>query len=421
MLRAYSLLMGALDPLTPAILRRRAKAGKEDPARLDERLGRASEPRPAAALVWLHGASVGETLSLLPLVEGLRRERPDLALLITSGTITSARLLGQRLPPGVIHQYAPLDTPQIARRFLAHWRPCLAIFVESELWPNLLRQAKAANARLALLGARLSEASAKGWARAPDAARVLLQTFDLILAQDETSRRRIEALGGVVAGDLDLKMAGAPLPCDDAELHRLKAAIGPRPVVLAASTHPGEEEPIADAFAALSLAEGLLILAPRHPERGPGLAAALRARGWRVAQRGLGEALDDTVQIYLADTLGELGLLFRLAEVAVIGGSLIGGVGGHNPLEPARLGLPIVTGSDTANFRETYAGLIASGGALMAHTPEDVRAQLATLMADPVRARDMGEKALAYAARGDDQLERALARLRPLLPQEPAA
>ncbi|HUO21631.1 MAG TPA: 3-deoxy-D-manno-octulosonic acid transferase [Caulobacteraceae bacterium] len=416
MLAAYSLAMGALEPLAPTILRRRAKAGKEDPGRLGERLGHASAPRPPGDLVWLHGASVGETLSLLPLVEALDHERPDLALLVTSGTVTSARLLGQRLPPGVIHQYAPLDAPGAARRFLAHWRPSLGVFVESELWPNLLRQAKASGARLALLGARLSASSARGWTRAPKAARTLLQTFDLILAQDAMSRQRIEQLGGPVADVLDLKQAGAPLPCDDAELARLKAEIGGRPVLLAASTHPGEDDLVAQTFAALDLPTALLVLVPRHPERGSALAAALRAQGWRVAQRSRDERLEPFTQIYLADTLGELGLMFRLAQVVVMGGGFAGDVGGHNPLEAARLALPIVTGPDVANHREAYAGLLAEDGARLAPTPAELQAQLAALMADSALAHDVGQRAQTFAMRGDGQLGRALDRLRPLLP-----
>jgi 3-deoxy-D-manno-octulosonic-acid transferase len=417
MLKLYSLAMGALQPLAPTILRMRARAGKEDPERLGERLGRASLPRQPGPLIWLHGASVGETLSLLPLVEALRRERPDIALLVTSGTVTSTRLLSLRLPAGVIHQYVPLDTPANARRFLKHWRPSVAIFVESELWPVLLLRAKASGVKLALVGARLSEASLRGWAKAPDAARALLGVFDLILAQDEVSRQRIARLGGRATGELDLKKAGAPLPCDEAELARLKAAAGRRSVVIAASTHPGEDEIIIGAFAALPAPAPLLILVPRHPERGSALAAALRENGWRVAQRSCGEPLTDQVQIYLADTLGELGLMFRLAQVVVMGGGFAGGVGGHNPLEPARLALPIIAGPDTANFREAYAGLAADQAVLMAHNPAELVEHIGQFLADPVRASQIGQRAKAFAVRGDAVLDAALDALRPLLPE----
>ena len=419
MLGLYALTMSLLQPLAPGVLRRRARAEKEDPDRLGERMGRASLRRPPGDLIWLHGASVGETLSFLPLVEALRHRRPDLTLLVTSGTVTAARILEHRLPGGVIHQYVPVDTPGFAKRFLAHWRPALAIFVESELWPNLLRQAKAAGVRLALLGARLSQSSAKGWAKAPGAARALLRGFDVIMAQDQVSAARIAKLGGRVKGSLDLKAAGDVLPCDETEWARLKAAVGRRRAILAASTHPGDDEIAVGLFARLEPPLPLLILAPRHPARGEVLCMALRRKGWNVARRSAGEPLDAGVQIYIADTLGEMGLLFRLADIVIMGGGFTGTVGGHNPLEPARLGRAIVAGPDTANFREVYSGLVEARGVLIAHDPGELRSQIAGLLADPVGAGHMAERAKTYAARGDSALELALEALTPLLPPAP--
>jgi 3-deoxy-D-manno-octulosonic-acid transferase len=416
MLSAYRLAMGALEPLAPAILRMRARADKEDPERMTERLGLASMPRPAGGLVWLHGASVGESVSLLPLVEALKGERPDLTLLVTSGTVTSAHILGRRLPRGVIHQYLPLDTPTGARRFLAHWRPGLAVLVESELWPGLLLQAKAAGTRLALLGARLSDSTVKGWAKAPGSARTLLGAFDLILAQDALSRSRIEKLGGRVAGELDLKKTAPALACDEAELTRLKSEIGKRAVLVAASTHPGEEELIAAVLEATPQPKPLLILVPRHPERGAAIAASMAERGLSVARRSLGQPITDTVQVYVADTLGEMGLIYRLADLVVMGGSLTGGIGGHNPLEPARLGLPIVTGADTANFRDAYAGLLSAQAAVKARDAAALTRLVIDLLSDPALAREMGLRAKTHAERDEEALETALTALRPLLP-----
>jgi 3-deoxy-D-manno-octulosonic-acid transferase len=415
-LGAYRLLTTALELLAPLLLRRRAARGKEDPARLGERLGRPAIPRPPGDLVWLHGASVGESLSLLPLIEAVAQQRPDLTLLVTSGTVTAAELLARRLPPGAIHQYAPIDAPGAARRFLGHWRPAAAVFVESELWPNLLLGAKARGIRLALLGARVSEASARGWARAPDAAREMLGAFDLILAQDAPSRARFQALGGTVQGELDLKQAAAPLPCDEAELAALKALAGDRPVLVAASTHPGEDEMAIEAFRAVAAPAALLVLVPRHPARADQIAAALTGQGLAYARRSAGERLHPDTRIYLADTLGELGLFFRLAQAVVMGGSLTGGVGGHNPLEPARLGLPVITGADVANFRETYAGLLAARAVLMVPDQAALNAAVADLMAHPQRAREIGLRAKAHAERGGETLTAALAALAPLLP-----
>jgi 3-deoxy-D-manno-octulosonic-acid transferase len=419
MLSAYRIAMGALEPLAPTILRMRARAEKEDLERVSERLGRASMPRPQGALVWLHGASVGETLSLLPLVEALKGERPDLTLLVTSGTVTSAHVLGRRLPRGVIHQYLPLDTPTSARRFLAHWRPGLAVLVESELWPGLLLQAKANGARLALLGARLSEGSVKGWAKAPRSARTLLGAFDLILAQDAVSRTRIERLGGRVAGELDLKKTAAPLACDEAELARLKVEIDKRSVLVAASTHVGEDDIAAEALAATPEPKPLLILVPRHPERGAAIAASMTQRGLIVARRGLGQPIAADVQVYIADTLGEMGLIYRLANLVIMGGSLTGGVGGHNPLEPARLGLPVVTGADTANFREAYAGLLSAQAAVQAPDRAALIRLVGALLGDPALMREMGLRAKAYGERDDRALAAALDALRPFLPAPP--
>jgi 3-deoxy-D-manno-octulosonic-acid transferase len=414
-LSAYRLATAALEPLAPLLLRWRAARGKEDPARLNERLGRPTVPRPPGDLVWFHGASVGESLSLLPLVEALARDRPELIVLVTSGTVTAAALLARRLPSDAIHQYVPVDVPGAARRFLTYWRPTAAVFVESELWPNLLLSAKERGCRLALLGARVSQSSARGWARVPAAARAMFGAFDLILAQDAASCVRFEALGARVAGEVDLKQAAAPLPCDEAELEALKKALGARPVLLAASTHPIEDEMIAEAWRALAAPSALLIIAPRHPVRGEAITRSLRGMGLVVARRSAGDPLIDDTQVYLADTLGELGLFFRLAQLVVMGGSLIGGVGGHNPLEPARLALPVVTGADVANFREIYAGLIGAGAAVVAQDQPALNVVVTELMGAPERARGMGLLAKVHAERGGETLAAALKALEPLL------
>lgn len=406
--RAVTLLA---EPLAGRLLLGRAERGKEDPSRIRERLGHASLPRPEGPLVWLHAASVGESLSLLPLIERLRAERPDTAVLVTSGTVTSAELLAGRLPPGALHQYAPVDGPAVARRFMDHWRPDLAIFVESELWPNLLAQAKAHGARLALLSARITEDSAKGWGRAPGAARSLLGRFDLILAQDSASEGRLQTLGARTSGIANLKLVGAPLAIDREALAELKTAAGDRRVILAASTHPGEEEMIAT----VAPADALLVIAPRHPERGAGIVEALRMMDLPTARRSTGEAVTADTRVYVADTLGEMGLFFALADIAVMGGAFAPGIGGHNPLEPARLGTPVVTGPHAFNFAEVYKAMTAAGGAVTAEDPQ----ALYTLLADlaPEQLNRMGDAAKAFASAGAAALDETWDRLQPLLPQ----
>lgn len=411
-LSLYRLLTAAAEPLAGSVLRRRAARGKEDPARLRERLGHASLPRPEGPLVWLHAASIGESLSILPLIQRLRAERPDIAVLVTSGTVTSAHLLAQRLPQGALHQYAPVDGPRTARRFLDHWRPDLAVFVESELWPNLLRGAKARGVILALLSARITEDSAKGWARAPKAAGALLSAFDLIMAQDSASDARLKALGARTMGVANLKLVGEPLTCDAKELAALKKAAGPRPIVLAASTHPGEEEMIAQA----TPWGALLVVAPRHPERGESVTAGLQMMNLATARRSMKEPLTAGTQAYVADTLGEMGLFFALADIAVMGGSFAPGIGGHNPLEPARLGVPVVTGPHVFNFAEVYAAMVETGAAMMTEGFEDLGEALETLASDNIRREAMSKAARAFAAQGPAALDATWAKLKPLLP-----
>lgn len=414
-LALYRAATGLLQPLAPAVLRRRAAEGKEDPARLGERLGRAGRPRPDGPLVWLHGVSVGETQSLLPLVDALRARRPAATLLVTSGTVTSAALLAQRLPEGVIHQFAPVDTPGAVRRFLDHWRPDLGLLVESELWPNLISAARARGVRLALLSARMTEASARNWTRAPATARTLLGAFDLVLPQDEATEARLDRLGAAVGPRLNLKLVGAPLPFDPAELDRLRAAVAGRKVVLAASTHPREETPIADAVArAAADRPPLLVLAPRHPDRAEEIARELTGR--RLARRSRGEPVAADTEVYLADTLGELGLMFELADVVVMGGSFVPGIGGHNPLEPARHGRPVLTGPHAFNAADVYREMFAEVAAIEAADGDALARHVAGLLTYPAIARRVGEAALAYAERQGQALDAALARLEPLLP-----
>ena len=412
LLALYGAATTLLEPLAPAILRRRAIRGKEDPVRLGERLGRASTPRPPGDVAWLHGVSVGESLSLLPLVSALKIRRPDLTLLVTSGTRTSADLLATRLPQGVIHQYAPIDAPGAVKRFLDHWRPSAGVLVESELWPNLIATAQRRGVRLALVSARMTEASARGWGRARGAAARLLSAFDLILPQEAQTAARLAALGAQVGPALNLKRIGDPLPHDGAELSRLRQALKGRRVILASNTHAGEEPIIAEAMRDL---DALLVVAVRHPERGEAVAADLVARGFEVARRGTGQAIGPETTAYVADTVGEMGLFYRLAEVAVMGGSLVAGIGGHNPLEPARLGVPVVTGPHVFNAAELYDEMFAQVAAIEAADGAALARHLTGITEFPQIRRRMSEAGLDYAARQGAALDTALTLLEPLL------
>jgi 3-deoxy-D-manno-octulosonic-acid transferase len=411
-LSLYRLATRALEPVAPLLLKRRAAKGKEDPSRLNERLALPTVARPDGKLVWLHGASVGESLSILPLVERLTAERPEATILVTSGTVTSAELLARRLPTGVIHQFVPVDTPGGTRRFIAHWRPDLAVFVESELWPNLLLAAKAGGARLALVSAKLSDKSFDGWRTRPFAAHLLFSGFDLILAQDARAAERFTSLGGTVGGEADLKFGSAALPVDAAELARLKAVLEGRPLLLAASTHEGEDEIVLDAYAALPDRPRLVIV-PRHVERGLAIAEAARSRGLSASLRSLDPTA--TSEVTVADTLGELGLWFRLADLAVVAGSLVPGIGGHNPLEPARLSCPIVSGPHVENWLTAYAELSAVEGVTLADAGV-LSQRLAAALADPAAGKVQAERAAAFVEARDAEARDGLSRIIELLP-----
>jgi 3-deoxy-D-manno-octulosonic-acid transferase len=399
-LALYAMAADAASVAAPAWLRGRVRRGKEDPDRWPERLARGPAARPPGRLAWLHGVSVGEALSLLPLAARLRRQAPDVTVLVTSGTRASAELLRERLPAGALHQYAPLDFPGAARRFLDHWRPEVGVFVESELWPNLILEARSRGVRLALVSARVSARSLEGWRRAPGSARAVLGAFDLVLARDGEAGARLAALGARVAGEADLKFGAAPLPADPGDLADARQRLGERPVVLAASTHPGEDAHLLKAFAAVRRDDrSLLIVAPRHPDRGRELAELVRDLGLAAGRRGAGDQPGDAA-VYVADTLGELGLWYRLSSLAFLGGSLPPArVGGHNPLEPARLGCPFIAGP-AVDAWPIYGPLVAAGATELAHA-DRLAGWFARAIDDPASLTGMADRARDFVAHRD--------------------
>jgi len=415
-LRLYGLATAILEPFAPLVLKARVKRAKEDPARVKERLGYSSLVRPAGPLIWLHGASVGESLSHLPLIDHLRKERPDLTLLVTSGTRTAADLLSARLPIGVIHHYVPIDAPRAVARFLDHWRPNLALFVESELWPTLIFAAHERGVSLALLSARMTKGSADGWARWPKTSKALLSCFDLIQAQDSASGERLTALGGKVQGLANLKSLALPLDYDPAALAALSHGVAGRAVVLAASTHEGEDDIMLRAYDAIAAPKPLLILAPRHPERGLALAKLVTDKGLTVARRAAAEPLEPSTQVYVADTLGEMGLFYRLASLAVIGGSFLAGIGGHNPLEGARLGVTMMCGDQVFNFAEVCADMERAQGLVLVASEIELMSALNDLLTHSTKAKTLGAAAARFAAQDGGQMTAIWRALLPLLP-----
>jgi 3-deoxy-D-manno-octulosonic-acid transferase len=415
--RLYYLATWLGMPLVGLYMRRRLRRGKEDAARFGERHGLPGQPRPAGPLLWVHAASVGEATSVLRLIEKLIATRPALAVLVTTGTVASARLLETRLPARTRHQYVPVDLPGAVARFLDHWRPDLGLWVESELWPNLVLMTQAKGVPMALLNGRLSPRSYARWRRLPGLIRPVLQAFALCLAQDEAQAQRLRRLGAPDVAMLgDLKASASALPVDAAEMARLPGRIGSRPCWLAASTHPGEEEIAAEVHRRLAADHpGLLtIIAPRHPGRADAIAAMLAARGLRCARRSHGETPDADTGIWLADTIGELGLFYRLAVVAFIGGSLAA-KGGHNPLEAARLDCAILHGPDMSSCAAIAAELAEAGAAETVTDASALAQAVAALLADPRLRAARAAAAAQVAGRGTGMLDRVLAALAPWL------
>jgi 3-deoxy-D-manno-octulosonic-acid transferase len=414
LLAVYLALSRNLGWLAHRRLRQRLEAGKEDPRRLGERLGQASLDRPEGRLIWFHAASVGESLSLIELLRRLRKDRPEIVCLVTSGTLTSASILAVRMPEGCIHQFVPLDVLPWIDRFLDHWTPDLAVWTESELWPAMICRAHRRGISMILINARISQRTFQRWLWLRGTAASLLNRFDRILAQDELAGKQLVRLGAdprtlMVTGSL--KEGATPLPHDEAELARVRGSLGGRPVWLAASTHEGEEKAVivAHRAAVRAFPRLLLILVPRHPERGRELLSLLRAEGFRVARRSAGETVTDDCDVLLADTLGELGIWYRIAPVCFVGGSL-DEIGGHNPYEPALLGSAILHGPHVRNFAEAYEKFADAGAAVeIRDGSEFARVLVSTL--SPDRAANMAATAwdvCSKTAEVTDQVERVI-------------
>jgi 3-deoxy-D-manno-octulosonic-acid transferase len=416
-LRVYRGLASAAAPLAPAVIRQRLKHGKEDPERIGERRGLSRDVRPVGPLVWIHGASVGEVLAAASLIERLRAL--NLRILLTSGTVTSAAIVAKRFPADIIHQYVPYDSPCFVARFLDHWRPSLALFIESDLWPNLILSSAARRLPMVLINGRMSPRSFPRWRRVSATISALLGRFDICLAQSRVDAERFSALGCanvVTTGNLKLDVP-AP-PADIQKLERLMLATRGRPVIVAASTHPGEEEILLQAHRTLSgFFPGLLtVIAPRHPDRGPAIALTVATSGLAGALRSRDELPKAATEVYVADTLGELGLFYRLAPIVFMGGSLVRH-GGQNPIEAVKLDAAIVHGPHVFNFADVYEALDSCGGARRADDLEALVKQLGQLLADPDACNTVNAAGSRVVAELGGALERTLSALEPYLLQ----
>ena len=416
-LRVYRRLSSVAAPLAPALIKRRLKQGREDPARIGERRGMSADVRPHGPLVWIHGASVGEVLAAASLIEKLRGL--NFRILVTSGTVTSAAIVAKRFPSDIIHQYVPYDSPRYVARFLDHWRPSLGLFIESDLWPNLILSSAARRLPMLLINGRMSHRSFPRWRRVSGTISALLGQFDICLAQSQVDAERFAALGSrnvVVTGNLKLDVP-AP-PADLNKLERLMAVTRGRPIVLAASTHPGEEEILVGAHRRLAgfFPSLLTVIVPRHPNRGEAVARMINASALRAKLRSREELPTAATDIYVADTMGELGLFYRLSPIVFMGGSLVEH-GGQNPIEAIKLGASIVHGPHVFNFADVYEALDSAGGGRLAVTQEALVKQLGQWLADPASRKLVVSAAERVVSQLGGALDRTLAALEPYILQ----
>ena len=347
----YNTLVRTLYPIViRRYIEKRKKMGKEDVKRFNERVGRPTKPRPDGRLIWLHGASVGESISMLPLINRLLEIYPDAHVMVTTGTTTSAEVMAKRLPERAFHQYLPIDNPVFAARFVRHWQPTIALWFESEFWPAMLSTIKRRNIPLILINGRISNKSFKRWQQFDFVIKELLDCFTACLGQSEEDAYRLRALGAKDAMCLgNLKYAGLPIPVDEEKKKEIQDEIGERPVWLASSTHSDEEVKIGRHLKdLLAKHSGLLtIIAPRHPNRGVEIKNALREKyQLNVALRSANET-----EVYIADTIGEMGIWYELCPIVFIGGSLIPH-GGQNFMEPSRCRDAVIVGPHMHNFTD---------------------------------------------------------------------
>ncbi len=415
MLSMYRAAWAAARPLIKLWLGWRVLLGKEDPQRLGERYGHASLPRPDGTLCWIHAASVGEARSVEPLIARLVR-RPATSVLITTVTRTSQRALENALPERTFHQFSPLDRAPAVERFLSHWQPDIAIRVESEIWPETLSALSVRGIPRAIVQARLSAGTARRWRLLGSALSRLLAGFDPIVAQTFGDKDRLVSLGvECVQGPFNLKAdAKAPGAANREEVEDLRKVLGSRPCWLAASTHPGEEETAFEAHQQVTKRiPGLLtIVIPRHPNRGHKIGALAHKRGLRTRMRTRDSNPGDA-DVFIVDTLGETGLFYAALDISFVGGTLTPR-GGHNLLEPAKLGCAIIRGPDVANIRDIAKALFEAGASREINGAETLSLALFDLLKNPDKVQKMTEAATMVVEKSLGTTERVAELLEPI-------
>ena len=396
-LGVYTFLIYVISPFIPLWLALRARTGKEDRARLSERYGITDKKPFDAAPIWIHAASVGESLAALPLIDMIRDQIPNAPILMTTGTVSGARMMEKRLPAGCIHQYTPLDHPLWVNRFMRHWQPRYAIRMESEIWPHTILALKRAGIRTALLNGWISPRSYNRWQKIPGTARRLFETFHSVLAIGNVAADRFTRLGSPhVTHAHNIKFLSNPLPADPDMLDRLHPLFGPRACWIYASTHADEEGIAATIHENLrEKIPGLLtVIAPRHPGRRDEITARLAQLPGDVRFRSMHDTPAHDTDIYVVDTMGELGLFFRLCPVAVIGRSFSrDGGGGHNPIEAALLKSYPLSGPNVQNLASIYDSLEQEQAVTIVKTPKDLEDAIEELLRSRAHMKERGAHA----------------------------
>lgn len=413
----YRAISFVLHPFIPILLRRRLKKGKELQHRIQERLGRGSVARPNGKVIWVHAASMGEVNSVLPLVQRISEAYPACHVVLTTVTVTSAAHVEHKLPPRVIHQFVPVDTPQATAQFLRHWQPCMLFLVDSEFWPNMLCMAHKQQCKIILLNGRISERSARRWQYVAHFIQALLSCFTAIFSKSDEDTQRLSQLGARnILQSGNLKFSSPILDADDHVVAQEREAIASRPVWLAASTHPEEEQLFAQVHAALlqSYPNLLLIIVPRHAVRGASIYETLKQAypTYNISLRSLQQHIQADTTIYIADTMGELGVWYRVVSMVTMGGSFIPH-GGQNPFEAARLHAALLCGSHMDNFKEFCEPLKQKDALIQVQDGKALEAQLAKLLADSQSVKDMGERAALVVENLQGALDNIWTQLQP--------
>lgn len=394
LIKFYKLFSLLATPFLKLYLERRKNLGKEDKVRFPERLGYASKERPSGKLVWFHAASVGESVSIYPLINKLAELNKDVNFLLTTGTVTSSKMAESKLPENAFHQFVPADMLTSVKRFLKHWQPDLTIFVESELWPNLLTESAKVN-QVILINGRVSDKSFAKWSKYKSVSSKLLGCFSFILAQSKIDQERFNKLGhNDVRYVGNLKFDTPALPSDSQKMGELVTQIGERTVWLAASTHANEEEMIGKIHKELKedYPDLLTIIVPRHINRMGEIAGEMSKIDLVCSARSKDEKIEKNTDIYIADTMGELGIFYRLVSIVFIGGSLVPR-GGQNPLEAAKLDCSIVFAEHMFNFNEIRSQMLERNAAVSVEGADELKATLKELIKDDEKQAELAKQA----------------------------